>query len=78
MIQNYAWLHAAWLVPGLALLYYYGQHRRRQALRRFVDAKLLPSIEVSASRVRQEFKADLFCLKRRQITQWLTQSGFEQ
>ena len=36
-MHAYGWLHALWLLPGVAALYAYAFHRRSAALRTFIQ-----------------------------------------
>ena len=60
--ENLDALHALWLIPAMACVFFYGFARREQALRRFADAGLLERIAPGQSRVRRWCKAVLVLL----------------
>jgi Ca-activated chloride channel homolog len=57
--QNIELLLLLWLVPVLAAAYLYTRYKRRQALERFAEAKLLTLINVSINKTRRIWKAVL-------------------
>ncbi|MGK5092158.1 VWA domain-containing protein [Deltaproteobacteria bacterium TL4] len=59
---NTEYLLLLWMVPVLAGVYIYAAHKRRQALARFADTKLLPLINTSISLTRRRWKAVLLLL----------------
>ena len=56
---NLGYLHLLWLVPLLAVVYWYGFARRRRALERFATSNLLGQLTPGVSVPRQKFKAAL-------------------
>ena len=52
-------LYLLWAIPALGIVLVYGAHKKRQALARFVEAKLLPEINATASRARRRWKTFL-------------------
>ena len=56
-LENIGLLHLLWLIPVLIGLFIFAAQRRRDTLRRFVEAGLLGRLNVSASRLRRRWKA---------------------
>jgi len=61
-LQNTEILLLLWVLPALIGTFIYAEHRRRQALRQFADARLLPLLNTSISTVKRRWKAALLLL----------------
>jgi Ca-activated chloride channel family protein len=61
-LQNIEMLLLLWLLPLLVGLYIFAGYKRRQALNRFIDAKLLPLLNTSVSLSRRRWKAALLII----------------
>jgi Ca-activated chloride channel family protein len=56
-LQNVHMLFLLWSIPVFVGIYIYAGQKRRQALKRFIDASLLDKIHISTSPVKRRWKA---------------------
>jgi Ca-activated chloride channel family protein len=61
-LQNIHMLYLLWLVPVLVAAFVYAGHKRRTALKLFIDMGLLDRIAITVSRARRRWKAALLLI----------------
>lgn len=57
ILQHINMLHFLWLIPALAVVYFYAWQKRKAGLKLFIDAGLLDRIPVSVSYVKRFWKS---------------------
>ena len=61
-LQNIHMLFLLWSIPVFVGIYIYAGQKRRQALKRFIDARLLEKIQISISPVKRRWKAAILIM----------------
>ena len=61
-LQNIHMLFLLWSIPVFVGIYIYAGQKRRQALKRFIDARLLEKIQISTSSVKRRWKAAILIM----------------
>ena len=61
-LQNIHMLFLLWSIPVFVGVYIYAGQKRRQALKRFIDARLLEKIQISISPVKRRWKAAILIM----------------